>query len=143
MPGSIINLTDEAVQRNQGFGSLDKSAERKDLAPEVDVHQPDYLQRAGTRPEADVYRRSVGRRAGWPPRILGGDLGPEHRVDAFGKPLRLVAIHKMEVSGSQSALNGGGDPLRQRCLALRDRTEQVVNRWDQVVLLPVAHGLQA
>ena len=46
MPGSIINLADEAVQRDQGFGSLDKSAERKDLAPEVDIHQPDDLKRS-------------------------------------------------------------------------------------------------
>jgi len=45
-PGSIINLTDEAVQRDQGSGSLDKSAERKDLTPEVDIHQPDDLKRS-------------------------------------------------------------------------------------------------
>ena len=51
-PGSIINLTDEAVQRNQGFGSLDKSAERKD--PEVDIHQPDDLKQLPAAPEADV-----------------------------------------------------------------------------------------
>jgi len=30
----------------KGFGSLDKSAERKDLTPEVDIHQPDDLKRS-------------------------------------------------------------------------------------------------
>ena len=61
MPGSIINLTDEAVQRDQGFGSFDKRAERKDLAPEVDIHQPDDLKRLPAAPEADVDGCSVGR----------------------------------------------------------------------------------
>ena len=92
MPGSIINLTGEAVQRDQGIGSLDKSAERKDLAPEVDIHQPDDLKRLPAAPEADVDGCSVGRGPMWPPRVLSRDLSPEHSVDAPGKALATVEI---------------------------------------------------
>jgi hypothetical protein len=87
MPGPVINLTDEAVQRDQGSGSLDKSAERKDFAPEVDIHQPDDLKRLPAAPEADIDRCPVGRGPSWPPRILSRDLSPEHPVDALGKAL--------------------------------------------------------
>jgi hypothetical protein len=87
MPGSVINLTDEAVQRDHGSGPLDKSAERQDLAPEVDVHQPDDLKRLPAAPEADADGCPVGRGPRWPPQVLSRDLSPEHSVDAVGKTL--------------------------------------------------------
>ena len=102
MPGSIINLTDEAVQRDQGFGSLDKSAERKDLAPEVDIHQPDDLKRLPATPEADVNGCSVGRGPRWPPRVLSRDLSPEHSVDALGKALATVEIRYLATFWDQA-----------------------------------------
>jgi hypothetical protein len=101
MPGSVINLTDEAVQRDQGSGSLDKSAERKDLAPEVDIHQPDDLKRLPAPPEADVDGCSVGRGPRRPPRVLSRDLSPEHSVDAVGKALSrdLSPDHSVDALG--------------------------------------------
>jgi hypothetical protein len=102
MSGLIINLTDEAVQRNQGFGSLDKSAERKNVAPEVDIHQPDDLKRSSAVPEADVDGCSVSRGPRWPPRVLSRDLSPEHTVDVLGKALVAVEIRYLATFWDQA-----------------------------------------
>ena len=102
MPGSIINLTDEAVQRDQGFGSLDKSAERKDLAPEVEIHQPDDLKPLPAASEADAGGCSVGRGPRRPPRVLSRDLSPEHSVDALGKALATVEIRYLATFWDQA-----------------------------------------